>query len=577
MNWFFGLVGLVLLVVMGRLLRRWWWQGQKRIVSGRDVSESAFLFTLANFSHEEGGLNLGSAALRALQTGVECAFVGMASARLLITSTRPGEGKSYVATMLAIGLAQAGQRVLLLEANLSRPELAYRFNLPSPVGLTDLLLAVEEKKQPDLMAFAQSSAIPNLTLLPAGTSPCTDLTPLRQVVTTAATYFNYVIIDGPAILSVGPSFPFYAQYAILVAATGQVRQWEFKQAIESLQKSGANILGVVLNQPQPQTNPTRLTEKKEWFRPVLNQLNHLAQTLFTLDTIALTPALAGVTIPQPQTSHTFSASPEPSPQAVPDLSDDLQLANTWHNLTLAHLTQQANHFQEQLAEGLFILRQQETALQQQQALGEAWRQKARLGDEAFNRLLSHKNQLTIQVEQAIAENDRLIQTNNSLNNQNQRLALTLEQLTSEKNSLSRTLEQLQTDSTQLQQQVSQTLTIQAKLQQQLEQSQQELASEKQEKRDLSQILERTYGELARIRQQWEQSLTVQTNLNQLLAQFREELRLKEQQLELATVERQKLTQSLLATEAKLSGRDAELATIQQKLRHISQLYQRYRE
>ena len=573
MDLLFWLVGFLLLAIMGR----WWWREQKRIVSGRDVSEAAFLFTLANLSYEEnGGAKADSAAFRALQTGVECAFVGMRSARLLITSTRPGEGKSYVATMLAIGLAQAGQRVLLIEANLARPGLAYRFNLPAQAGLSDLLLAAENE-QPDLMAFTQPTGIPNLTLLPAGTSPFTDLTLIRQVVATAATYFNYVIVDGPAILSEGLLFSLPAQYAILVAATGQVKQSEFKRAIEQLHKSGANILGVVLNQPRPQTSQPTPTIKERWFRPVLNQLHHFAQTLFALNTLTLAPALAGGHIPQPQTNRSLPVSPEPSPQVAPDLSDDLQLANAWHNLALAHLAQQTNQYQAQLAEGLFIVRQQATALQQQQALSEAWRQKARLGDEAINRLLSYKNQLTTQIEQATTENERLIEANNALNSQNQQLTVGLERLASEKTTLNQTLEQLEIVSTHLQQQLSQTLTIQANLQQQLEQSQSQLASESQEKRALARTLEQTHSELERTKQQWEQALAVQSNLNQLLVQFREELRLKNQQLELATLEQERLTKSLLTTETKLSGRDTELATVHQKLHHISQLYQRYRE
>lgn len=578
MDLFLGLIGFVLLVGLGRWVGRWWWQKEKRIVSGRDVSESAFLFTLANFPYEDnGGLNLDSAPFRALQTGVACAFVGVRSARLLITSTRPGEGKSYVATMLAIGLAQAGQRVLLIEANVSRPGLAYRFNLPSQSGLSDLLLADEKEEQPDLMAFAHPAGIPNLTLLPAGTGPLPNPTLIRQVVATAATYFNYVIVDGPAILPGTLSFPLYAQYAILVTAAGQLKQQEFKQAIERLHKSGANILGVVLNQPQPQNSQPTPTISARWLRPVLTQFTHFAQPLLAFNTLSLAPTPSPSHPPQPQPSPALPPIVEPSPQPEPDLSDDLQLANAWHNLALAHLAQQTNQYQKQLSEGALILRQQETALQQQQALSQAWQQKARFGDEAINRLLGHKNQLALQVEQTTAENEGLIQANKALNNQNQQLALNLELLTSERNRLTQALEQTQSLANRLQQELNQTLAAQTSLQQQLAQSQSQLVSQSQEKMVLNHDLEQIRSQLANTRQQWEQALTVQTNLNQLLAQFREEMGFKKQQLALATLEQEKLTQSLLDTQAKLSGRDAELATVQQKLRHISQLYQRYRE
>ena len=86
---------------------------------------------------------------------------------LQVTSVGSGEGQTTLAANLAISLAQAGKRVLLVDANLKRSRLAEMFSIPSVRGLSTLL--AEEARVSDV---AQQTEVDNLWLVPSGPARC---------------------------------------------------------------------------------------------------------------------------------------------------------------------------------------------------------------------------------------------------------------------------------------------------------------------------------------------------------------------------------------------------------------------
>ena len=83
-------------------------------------------------------------AFRALRTNIQVAGMSKPIHSLLITSAGPGEGKTFVASNLAVSLAQSGLQVLLVDADLRRPRVHLAFNLPRELGLTNVLLSQPE-------------------------------------------------------------------------------------------------------------------------------------------------------------------------------------------------------------------------------------------------------------------------------------------------------------------------------------------------------------------------------------------------------------------------------------------------
>src|SRR5215218_4952889 len=85
-----------------------------------------------------------SEAYRTLRTNIQFSSLDRPLHTLLVTSTAPDEGKSTTLANLAVTMAQAEQRVILVDCDLRRPTLHTLFDLPNENGLTSLILAAED-------------------------------------------------------------------------------------------------------------------------------------------------------------------------------------------------------------------------------------------------------------------------------------------------------------------------------------------------------------------------------------------------------------------------------------------------
>ena len=108
-----------------------------------------------------------SEAYRSLRTNIQFASVDKPIQSLLITSIAPSEGKTTVAANLSITLAQGGRNVILIDADLRKPKLHRRMNLPNRKGLTSLFM------QPELQldGTVQKTDTNNLYVMTAGNLP----------------------------------------------------------------------------------------------------------------------------------------------------------------------------------------------------------------------------------------------------------------------------------------------------------------------------------------------------------------------------------------------------------------------
>lgn len=189
-------------------------------------------------------------AYRTSRTNIEFASVDVPIRSLLITSSLPGEGKTITASNLAVVFAQAGRRVLLVDADLRKPGVHLVFDLPNAHGLTTLLRGDEVS----LDAVAASVEQENLRILTTGPLPPNPAELLgsqrmRTILERLMVSNDLVIFDSPPLEAVTDSaiLSSILDGTIFVIDAHSGRRRAVRQGREALAKAGANVLGAVLN------------------------------------------------------------------------------------------------------------------------------------------------------------------------------------------------------------------------------------------------------------------------------------------------------------------------------------------
>jgi capsular exopolysaccharide synthesis family protein len=191
-----------------------------------------------------------SEAYQALRTNIHFAGVGKKLKSIVITSSSPREGKSTTAAGLAVALAQAGSRVILVDADLRRPSIHQIFDMPNTFGLTNLILLEALDPGPALL----SSGTPNLSILPSGPIPPNpaDLLMSLEMENLMAAMIgkaDYVIYDTPPVLAVTDANIIGGRTdgVLLIGLSGATRTSSLRHTIQELSRTQAKILGLVVN------------------------------------------------------------------------------------------------------------------------------------------------------------------------------------------------------------------------------------------------------------------------------------------------------------------------------------------
>lgn len=188
-------------------------------------------------------------AYRTLRTNIQFSSLDKPLRTLLLTSTAPDEGKSMVLANLAITMAQAEQRVLLVDCDLHRPGLHTLFELPNEEGLTTVLLDQSNTTLP-----LRPTAVAGLHVLTSGPLPPrpADLLGSRRMEAVIARLHDeadMVLFDTPPVTAVTDAAVLATRLdgVLLVMRAGTTRRDRAREARRLLEKVKANIVGVVLN------------------------------------------------------------------------------------------------------------------------------------------------------------------------------------------------------------------------------------------------------------------------------------------------------------------------------------------
>lgn len=188
-------------------------------------------------------------AYRTIRTAIYFAIRNEAGKRLLITSPAPGDGKTTTTTNIAIAMAQAGRRVLLIDADFRKPTVHKVFALSSAVGLTSIMLGEAPRER-----AIHPSGIENLDVLPCGPVPSNPAEILNgqgflDLLEGLDRLYDHIIIDSPPVVPVTDARILGAlcDDTILVLRAQKSTRRLSQHAAEGLVSVGTRILGVVVN------------------------------------------------------------------------------------------------------------------------------------------------------------------------------------------------------------------------------------------------------------------------------------------------------------------------------------------
>ncbi|MDA2912722.1 polysaccharide biosynthesis tyrosine autokinase [Acidobacteriia bacterium AH_259_A11_L15] len=188
-------------------------------------------------------------AFRSLRTSVLLSTAERPPRSLLVTSSQPSEGKTTISLNLAISLAQLGQRVLLIDADMRRPCLHKAFEIKDSSGLASYLTGQQEWQ-----ALVVPTGVAGLDAVPCGPVPPNPAELLssermRTLIREAMAVYKFTVLDSPPLLGVADSriLATLVEGIVLVVQGGATPRELVQRAQSHARDVDANVIGVVLN------------------------------------------------------------------------------------------------------------------------------------------------------------------------------------------------------------------------------------------------------------------------------------------------------------------------------------------
>jgi capsular exopolysaccharide synthesis family protein len=262
----FGIViGLVLGIGVALLLE----QLDRRVKHQDDISDAMGIPLLATVAKRKAfdRKHLGNGAMspedleafRMLRANLRYFDSNRDVKSVLVTSAEPGEGKTLVSLGLALAAASAGERVLLLEADLRDPGISRVLKLPPAAGLSRTLTEgntgmAEAMTTVSADELTKSAGNVTLDVLPAGEIPpnppaLLESQTMKDLIAQAEKTYDFIIIDTPPLLAVADAIPLISVVSgvLVVSGLGVSTRSSAGELIEHLHRLNASILGLVVN------------------------------------------------------------------------------------------------------------------------------------------------------------------------------------------------------------------------------------------------------------------------------------------------------------------------------------------
>ncbi len=197
-----------------------------------------------------------SEVFRTLRTNIQFMNTKGKLKTILVTSTFPGEGKSWVASNLAVTFAQAGKKVVIIDADMRKGRQYSIFGVSPIPGLSNYLsgIGIDEDEELDIVDFVQETEVDNLFIIPAGNIPPNPsellISPqMVDLLDQLKELCDIVILDGTPNELVTDSLILarLVDSTVIVTASKETKKENLRRAITNIQNVGGKIAGVVVN------------------------------------------------------------------------------------------------------------------------------------------------------------------------------------------------------------------------------------------------------------------------------------------------------------------------------------------
>lgn len=198
-----------------------------------------------------------SEVFRTLRTNIQFMNTKKGLKSLLITSTSPSEGKSWVSTNLAVTFAQAGKKVILVDCDMRKGRQFSIFGVPPTPGLSNYLSGINsngEESSSNILSYINETEVKNLYLIPAGNIPPnpSELLVSEQMVDTINTLeqvCDLIIFDGTPsnLVTDAVIVSRYVDTTLIVSAYKQTKMDDLERIKKDIENVGGKIAGVVIN------------------------------------------------------------------------------------------------------------------------------------------------------------------------------------------------------------------------------------------------------------------------------------------------------------------------------------------
>ena len=196
-----------------------------------------------------------------LRTNIQFMNADSAKKVMLITSTVPGEGKSYVTANLACAFSQIDQKVLIIDTDMRKGRQYSIFNLRPRPGLSNYLSGVVDQdfmgNKDNIDNFIQETSVKNLHIITAGSVPPNPSellvsSKMIRMIAELKTKFDIVIFDAPPALIVADSLVMarYVDFSLIVTAQNVTKIEDLEKTKTAIENIGGKVVGTILNKVQ---------------------------------------------------------------------------------------------------------------------------------------------------------------------------------------------------------------------------------------------------------------------------------------------------------------------------------------